>query len=193
MRITSTSTVASSDGFHSNTTSISIETPPHTAHSMSSWNSEPKGEKELDILASKLSRTSLIAGVLKHGPPVTKIEVQEDYNKKRNTSLVDLKLLTEDRDTSPEDDDEMDDDSPQTGVRFADKVAIRLLSPIDRRYGDGRRGKRRSTGRRSVRTGGVHSDDETNIRSKNFRQGPKGKGRGRGRPPSTDKAQQPAS
>ncbi|PVG00245.1 hypothetical protein CPB86DRAFT_729812 [Serendipita vermifera] len=193
MRITSTSIVASGDGLHSASTSISIETPPSTAHSMSIWNAEPK---EMNSLAVKFSRTSLLASSLKHGPPVTRTEIQDDYNKKRNTSLVDLKLLTEDRDTSVEDDDEMDDDSPQTGVRFADKVAIRLLSPIDRRYGDGRKGRRRSTGRRGVRPGGVHSDDETNLRSKNFRegrhQGPKGKGRGR-RPPSTDKTQQPSN
>ena len=85
--------------------------------------------------------------------------------------------------------DSLEGDEPQTGVRFAEEVAIRILSPIDRRQGQGppKRDKRRGAphaGHRGRRTGGVHSDDESRGRTRNtsLRDAkPGGAFRGRGR------------
>lgn len=84
--------------------------------------------------------------------------------------------MSEDEDDGDDDDDErersVEGDEPQLGVRFAEEVAVRFLSPVDRRHGQGfpKREKRRTpqSNRRSRRTGGVHSDDESRGRSRNM-------------------------
>ncbi|KAG8779647.1 hypothetical protein FRC15_010035, partial [Serendipita sp. 397] len=107
-----------------------------------------------------------------------------------------------------DDEDELPDSSPERGVRFAEEVDVRLLSPVSRRY-NGRRGggisgrrvrnnnqpngstaglnpntsTNTNGGRRGGgRTGGVHSDDEASGRRRNVGEGRQASGpRGRGR------------
>lgn len=157
-----------------------------------SMNSTPQNDPMVDDLTNSMKNVALIPSAIRFGRGgANKGGFERPSHKKRNASLSDIKfdkfdkkedMPTED-DFGPEENSE-NEDAP-TGVRFAEEVAIRFLSPIDRRYNEGRRGKRKYPGKKGARPGGVHSDDESGSRSARIEgrsTGFRGRGRGRGKP-----------
>jgi hypothetical protein len=153
-----------------------------------STNATQNNDMAMDDLTSTMKNVSLVPSSIRFGRGgATKGGFERPSHKKRNASLSDIRadkkddMLTED-DFEPEGGSDKED--APSGVRFAEEVAIRFLSPVDHRYNESRRGRKRSAGRRGGRPGGVHSDDESGgraARSEGRSPGYRGRGRGRGR------------
>jgi hypothetical protein len=149
-----------------------------------------------------MRNTTLIPDAVQFGRTATR--TVPEYIYKHNASFPDIKMDSDvysrrsiiggEEDDGDDDEGEgsMEGDEPQLGVRFAEEVAIRFLSPVDHRLGQGqgfsRREKKRAPqgNRRGRRTGGIHSDDESRRRPRNapihdVRPGSGFKGRGGGR------------
>ncbi|KIM28910.1 hypothetical protein M408DRAFT_23140 [Serendipita vermifera MAFF 305830] len=163
-------------------------TPRSSAQSSRASSSQPFGSG-MENLTLNMKNTSLVPDSVQFGHDAKKA-VPQHTSYKRNASFPDVKMhLSQYHAISRMSDDDGDDegrdkslegDEPQLGVRFAEEVAIRFLSPIDRRYGHEKRGKKKMSGKANGRTRGVHSDDEGGTRSKNFKDSRSGNGsRGR--------------
>ena len=156
-------------------------TPKSSAQSSRASSSQPF-DSGVEDLTQTMQRTSLVPNSIQFGHDATKATPPKQAPYKRNASFPDIKMnflhysrsgiMSEDEGDGDDEgrDGSLEGDEPQVGVRFAEEVAIRFLSPVDRRYGGIRRGKKRNSGRGNSRTGGVQSDDEGGGRSKSFRE-----------------------
>lgn len=147
---------------------------PKTSTQSSRASSSQPFDSGMEDLSRSMQTVSLVPNSVQFGREATRV-THAPY--KRNVSFPDIKMHSShySKRSMSEDDEDGDDegrdeslegDEPQLGVRFAEEVAIRFLSPVDRRY---KYARKKNTGRGNGRTGGVHSDDETGARSKNSR------------------------
>lgn len=140
----------------------------------------------MEDLTDTMKSVSLVPSAVRFGRGGANKGGFEHPSHKKNASLSDITTDLK-REMLDDDDYDMDETSDKEdapgGVRFAEEVAIRFLSPIGRRFNEGRKGKKRG-GRKAGRAGGIHSDDESGGRSTRADSRPqnfKGRGRGKGR------------
>lgn len=195
-----------------------IQTPKQNSKKQNHRSVEEKSsDNMIEDVSSSMNKLSVVPQTIRFGRGGSKVGFERQSHKKRNASLSNLTLITNlNTDTEQEQerkdemmgvDDSAPDESPERdpgslGVRFSEDVAIRFLSPVDHRYNEGRRGKKRygggggGGGRRGGRTGGVHSDDESGSRNKNANdriQASRGRSRGRGRGGGGGGSERPSS
>jgi hypothetical protein len=162
-------------------------TPKSSTQSSRASSSQPFTDPGMEDITRSMRDTSLVPASVQFGRGATRA-VPENNSYKRDAPFPDIKIhsniysrrniMSDDEDDGDEDEDDderegsVEGDEPQLGVRFAEEVAIRFLSPVDRRHGQGfpKREKRRTpqSNRRGRRTGGVHSDDDLRGRSRNI-------------------------